>query len=103
MGQESPKIKMKLITGTNGSSQIYGIGNEMVYANTDVPSGNILSMNVLVYSSYVDMVVPPKYTQAGLEYNYSLLGGTTIIIENANLNSAYLLSRPFTALVIYKE
>jgi hypothetical protein len=103
LGEESPKIKMKLITGTTGSSQDFGNVNTTVYANTGVPSGNILSVSVLVYSSYVDFVVPPKFTQAGLEYNYGLVGGTTIKIENANLNSAYILSRPFTALVVYQE
>ncbi len=93
----SPVIKMKKLTGTSASSQ-----NAWVNVAHGLTQSKIISVNIIMtVPGFVN--VPPSYTfHAGYEYEYQVAASNIVVINTAT-NSANILSKAFTVLIVYEE
>ena len=95
LGELSPNIKMKLITGTMPDGQ-----GKSILIDLGIPIEKVLSVNILAKTN---ISYPPNYTSLpGVEYTYFLLN-TSLVLETSLLNSAYLISEPFRDIITYME
>ncbi len=97
LGEMSPNIKTKLLTGTTASIE----GNAAGVA-TGLDATKILAVNIFVTQG-TGFLVPPSFTNsAGYEYQYTISNGILALFNKA-ANSFAILSKPFTAFITYKE
>ena len=95
LGSDAPKIKMKKIAGTTGTTP----GN-----STSITHGlelyKILEVNVLVNGSS-GALVPPVYSGTVDATHYGMyINPTSVILENQGVQ---INNRPFTVLITYEE
>lgn len=97
LGEQSPNIKTKLLTGITASTQGGTAG-----VITGIAEGKILSLSIFVAQTN-DFLVPAMFTNsAGYEYQYTISNGILFLFNKA-ANSGAILSKPFTAFITYKE
>ncbi len=95
LGESSPSIKTKLITGTTASTQ----GGSVAFQH-GLSLSKILSVSVTVFNAFLvhhsDTMFP------GNHFSYTA-DSFVIVIYNALLNSANILSMPVKILITYEE
>jgi hypothetical protein len=97
LGDGSPKIKMKKLTGTTASTQ----GGE-VNITHGLTRTKILSCIVLVQGAS-SVTVEANYTRSGTYQFGWYIDDTGINIGNITANSSSILSKPITVLITYEE
>ncbi len=97
LGETSPAIKMKKLTGTSAATQ-----NAWVNIPHGLNSSKILGVSIIMkVPGYVDL--PPSYTfTAGYEYHYQV-SSTNIVVINSNGNSDFILDKNFTIVITYEQ
>lgn len=96
----APSIKTKIITGTTASQQ----GNQVAVSHGIADDSKILEIRTLVdFTTSPYIRIPASYTySAGYEFSERISNGS-ITISNTTSNSANILSKPFTTLIIYQQ
>ncbi|MCU0325079.1 MAG: hypothetical protein MUF45_07470, partial [Spirosomaceae bacterium] len=98
LGSDAPSIKMKKLTGTTSSTQ-----GGIVLVNHGITDAKILSIRVMV-NYFGSASVPDGFNKDnGYECNAYVDGVGSIIVENKAGNSASILSKPFTVLIVYEN
>jgi hypothetical protein len=96
LGSDAPAIKTKLITGTTGSTQ-----GGFAFIEHGLPDfSKILSISVIVFTPFI--VHHSTTDSPGEEFHYTV-DSIKILISNALLNSAGILSKPVKILITYEE
>lgn len=97
LGTAAPKIKMKKLTGTSAAAQ-----NAWVNVAHGLTLAKIISVNIIMtIPGFVNL--PPSYTfQSGYQYDYQVAAANIVVI-NSVTNSANILSKAFTILIVYEE
>jgi hypothetical protein len=99
LGESSPAIKMKKLTGTTNVAE----GGSTAVAHGLTQSKIISFQTLVTHSASPEGAVPAGYTaNAGYEFSESLYDGY-VSIENSATNSANILSKAFTVLITYEE
>lgn len=96
LGESSPSVKMKKLTGTTGASQ----SSDVTVAH-GLTASKILDASLLVTDA-AGSRVPPSYTKAvGYLYNFHI-DTTNVVVRNFSAQSVNILSRSFTVLLTYE-
>ena len=95
--EAAPEIKMKKLTGTSAAGQ-----NAWTNVAHGLTQSKILSVEVIMtVPGFVN--VPASYTyHPGYEFNYQIATSNIVVINSA-ANSANILSKAFTILIVYEE
>ena len=95
--EAAPEIKMKKLTGTSAAGQ-----NAWTNVAHGLTQSKILSVEVIMtVPGFVN--VPASYTyHPGYEFNYQIAISNIVVINSA-ANSANILSKAFTILIVYEE
>jgi len=97
LGEFSPAIKTKLITGITATTEGAAAG-----VATGLDATKILAVNIFVTQG-TGFLLPPSFTNSpGYEYQFTVSNGI-LALFNKSANSFAILSKPFTALITYKE
>jgi len=96
LGDLSPSIKLKKITGTTGAAE-----GDIVTVAHNLTGSKIISFKLKVEDA-TDSGIPENHT-SDTGYQVSIKhDGTNFIITNVSSNSANVLSKPFSILVTYE-
>jgi hypothetical protein len=97
LGESSPAIKMKKLTGTTGAAE----GDSVTVAH-GLTSTKIINAAAQVWFA-AGSAVPHGYAHdAGFEFHVAF-NGTDVYIRNHPTNSENILSKAFTVLITYEE
>lgn len=96
IGESSPSIKTKKITGTTNSSQ----GQQVSVAH-GLTLSKIIAINCIVTNSSGAKV--PQNMKDGVNHYFVHADSSDLIVGNAANESSLVVSRPFVAFIIYEE
>jgi len=97
LGNSSPKIQLKKLTGTTNSVQ----GGQSIVAH-GLDASKIISITVLVEWSTNSFLHEGYKWSSGYEFNF-YTDATAIYISTISGNSSNILSKPFKVLITYEE
>ncbi|WP_137823640.1 hypothetical protein [Pseudomonas sp. D(2018)] len=97
LGDTAPAIKMKKLIGTTPATE----GGTMT-VNHGVTSTKIIGVQVLVFHTSTNAILPGWTVSAGFEYGVQL-GALGVQIALHPTNSESILSKAFTVLITYEE
>jgi hypothetical protein len=97
LGSDNPLIKIKKLTGITNSSQ--GAATSVSHG---ISSSKIISVNVIVFLDSSTIVCHGLTYISGYNFGFSV-DSTNLNVSNTSGNSANILSKAFTATIVYEE
>lgn len=97
VGDVGPAIKMKKLTGTTAAAE-----GGSASANHGVTSSKVIGVQVLVFHSSTNAILPGWVASAGYQYDVQLTSTGVQVVLHAT-NSENILSKAFTVLITYEE
>jgi hypothetical protein len=97
LGDTAPAIKMKKLTGTTAAAE-----GGSASVNHGVTSSKVIGVQVLVFHSSTNAILPGWVASAGYQYDVQLTSTGVQVVLHAT-NSENILSKAFTVLITYEE
>ncbi|WP_330115679.1 hypothetical protein SA496_01295 [Pseudomonas sp. JS3066] len=97
LGDTAPAIKQKKLTGTTAATE-----GGTVSASHGVTSSKVIGVQVLVFHSSTNAILPGWVASAGYQYDVQLTStGVQVVLHPTN--SENILSKSFAVLITYEE
>lgn len=97
LGDTAPAIKMKKLTGTTAAAE-----GGSASVNHGVTSSKVIGVQVLVFHSSTNAILPGWVASAGYQYDVQLTSTGVQVVLHAT-NSENILSKAFTVFITYEE